>query len=196
MSDNSSKRRKVTQELLDKEAVTTEEKAKALQSGIFNVGKKQAFVGSILQCMNITYTHILPTAAVAFNGDNKRWDMYINPYFFCKKLSPLHQEAVLLHEISHVLHKHPMRVPFIKLSPRKRRLMNIAADMAINQGIPNLPRGCQQCPPRDAQGNMTAPCPNEMCPGWCIDIDDYYDEDQKTKARLPWAKGQTMEFYY
>ena len=80
----------------------------------------------------------------------------------------------------------------MKISARKRMLMNVAADMAINQFIKDLPTGCQQCPPADTM----QPCPNEMCPGRCIDVNDYYDTDEKTKQKLKWPTNQTMEHYY
>jgi predicted metal-dependent peptidase len=127
-----------------------------------------------------------------FNTDAKRWDMLINPFFFCKKLNAQNRKAVLLHELSHITHKHPFRVPFLQISPRKRILMNIAADMAINQFIQGLPSGCPQCPPVE----QMKPCPNEMCAGRCIDVKDYYDVEEKTSKKMPWQINQTMEFYY
>lgn len=127
-----------------------------------------------------------------FNTDAKRWDMLINPYFFCKKLSLPEDKAVLLHELSHITHKHPLRVPFLKISARKRILMNIAADMAINQFIKDLPKGCQQCPPQ----NSGQPCSNELCPGRGIFVEDYFDVDEKTGKQTPWPRNLTMEQYY
>jgi predicted metal-dependent peptidase len=118
--------------------------------------------------------------------------MLVNPYFFCKKLNAAQRKAVLIHELSHITHKHPLRVPFMKISARKRMLMNIAADMAINQFIKDIPKGCPQCPPV----GTPQPCPNELCPGRCIDVDDYFDEDPKTGAKTVWPKNQTMEAYY
>jgi predicted metal-dependent peptidase len=127
-----------------------------------------------------------------FNTDAKRWDMLINPFFFCKKLSAPERKAVLIHELSHITHKHPLRVPFMKISSRKRMLMNIAADMAINQFIRDLPRGCQQCPKPEEM----KPCSNELCPGRCIDVNDYHDIDEKTGNKIPWPVNKTMEDYY
>jgi predicted metal-dependent peptidase len=151
-------------------------------------------MGAVLQSLTINYSHQLPTAGILFNTDAKHWEMLINPYFFCKKLNAEQRKAVLLHELSHILHKHPLRVPFLKISPRKRVLMNIAADMAINQFIKNIPDGCPQCTPYDP--DHPTPCPNEMCPGRGIFLRDFYDIDDKTKARIPWKANQTMEHYY
>lgn len=182
----------VNKELMEKEFVTVEEKSQCLATAIYETSKTHPFVGSVLQCLTISYAHTLPTAGIMFNTDAKRWDMLVNPYFFCKKLNAAQRKAVLVHELSHITHKHPLRVPFMKISARKRMLMNIAADMAINQFIKDLPSGCPDCPPRD----QPAPCKNELCPGRCIDVADYFDQDPKTGTKLPWPINQTMEAYY
>jgi predicted metal-dependent peptidase len=181
----------VEQELLDKEYVSPDEKAAALATALYNINKTYPFYGSILQCLNITYTHILPTAGVSFNAENKRWDLYINPHFFVKKLSSANREAVALHEIFHITHKHPLRIPFLKISAKKRQLMNIAADMVINQLIQNLPNGCSQCPPPE----LEQPCQNSDCPGRCIFVEDFFDTDEKG-VKTQWPKNKTMEWYY
>lgn len=182
----------VSQEIVNKEFVPVEQRTQALATSIYECNKSHPFLGSVLQCLTITYSHAIPTAGIMFNTDAKRWDMLVNPYFFVKKLSGPNRTAVMLHELSHITHKHPMRVPFLKISARKRMLMNIAADMAINQFIKNLPTGCQQCPPPDSG----QPCPNEMCPGRCIDVNDYFDTDAKTGQKTKWPVNQTMEHYY
>lgn len=182
----------VSQELVNKEFVTPEQRTQALATAIYECNKSHAFLGSVLQCLTITYSHTIPTAGIMFNTDAKRWDMLINPYFFVKKLSGPNRKAVMLHELSHITHKHPMRVPFLRISARKRMLMNIAADMAINQFIPDLPKGCNQCPPADSG----QPCPNELCPGKCIDVHEYHDIDQKTQQKTQWPTNQPMEAYY
>lgn len=194
VSSNTGPRTKVDKALMDKEFVSQEVKSQCLATAIYSCSKTHPFLGSVLQCLNISYTHTLPTAGVAFNNDAKRWDMFINPFFYCKKLSEPERKAVLMHELNHITHKHPMRVPFLKISARKRMLMNIAADMAINQFIKDIPKGCSDCksiPIEQFQG-----CKNELCPGRCIDVFDYYDTDEKTGARTQWPVNKTMEFYY
>ena len=185
-------RPKLTQELLDKEHVDVALKTRCLASAIYECSKTHPFLGSVLQCLTISYGHQIPTAGIMFNTDAKRWDMLINPYFFCKKLDLLQQKAVMLHELSHITHKHPLRVPFLRISARKRMLMNIGADMAINQFIKNLPKGCPQCPPPEKQ----EPCPNDLCPGGAIMVEDFHDIDEKTKKQIPWERNRTMEHYY
>lgn len=109
-------RSSVNKELMDKEFVTVEEKSQCLATAIYETSKTYPFIGSVLQCLTIQYAHTLPTAGIMFNTDAKRWDMLVNPYFFCKKLNAAQRKAVLVHELSHITHKHPMRVPFLKIS--------------------------------------------------------------------------------
>jgi predicted metal-dependent peptidase len=178
--------------ILSKETVDAALQKQSLYTAIFEITKTHPFMGSVLQCMNISYTHVLPTAGVMFNSEVKRWDLMINPYFFCKKLTKAHRRAVLLHELYHITHKHPLRVPFLKLSPHKRNLMNVAMDMAINQYIKDIPDGCPECPP-PMSGQ---PCENPDCCGRGILIRDFFDTDEKTGKRTQWQEGQTAEYYY
>lgn len=188
-------RGKLEKDLLDKEFVPVEVKSQCLSTVIYECcTKTHQFMGAVLQSLTINYSHQLPTAGILFNTDAKHWEMLINPYFFCRKLNAEQRKAVLLHELSHILHKHPLRVPFLKIAARKRTLMNIAADMAINQFIKNIPDGCPQCTPHDPDHPVA--CKNEMCPGRGIFLRDFYDIDEKTKAHIPWKANQTMEFYY
>lgn len=188
-------RAKVDKNLLDKEYVPVEEKTQALATVIYECcTKTHQFMGAVLQSLTISYGHQIPTAGISFNTDAKHWEMIINPYFFCRKLNADQRKAVLLHELAHIMHKHPLRVPFLKISPRKRMVMNIAADMAINQFIKNLPKGCPQCPPVEQMGLVK--CTNELCPGYGIFVEDFHDTDPKTKAKIPWKTNQTMEHYY
>lgn len=187
-------RKTVDKATLDHEHVSVEEKSRALATCIYACTKHNPFLGSVLQCLNISYSHQLPTAGIMFNTDAKRWDMLVNPYFFCKKLNDAQRKAVFLHELSHITHKHPLRVPFLKISSRKRMIMNVAADMAINQFIKDLPQGCPTCSPNGAL--PTAQCTNDLCPGHCIDVKHYFDVDEVTKAKKPWPENQTMEKYY
>lgn len=178
-----------------KEEVSAAEQKQGLQTAIFSTTKSSPFMGSVLQCMNITYTHVLPTAGVMFNSELKRWDLLINPFFFCKKQNDKSRKAILLHELFHITHKHPMRVPFMKLSSHKRNLMNMAMDLSINQFIKDLPDGCPQCPPRKP-GEPAGQCDNELCCGGALFIKDFFDTDKKTGKVTPWPVRATAETYY
>jgi hypothetical protein len=178
----------------EKEQVSAAEQKQCLQTAIFSTTKTNPFMGSVLQCMNIMYSHVLPTAGVMFNSELKRWDLLINPYFYCRKMNEAQRKAVLMHELYHITHKHPLRVPFMKLSTHKRRLMNIAMDMAINQFIKDLPDGCPQCPPR-VDGQFLDQCDNPDCCGSGIFLKDFFDTD-KAGNKTPWPAKATAEDYF
>ena len=184
----------LTQDLMNSEFVNDLKKKHDLQTAIFNISKTHPFMGSIMQCMNIIYTHTLPTAGVSFNNDLKRWDLFINPHFYCEKLNGDHRRAIMLHEIYHIVHKHPFRLPLHLLPAGKRRIMNIACDMAINQYIKGLPAGCPECPPL-LFGYLPQECSNKLCCGHCIDVKHYFDEDDQGN-RTPWEKLKPAEYYY
>ena len=196
-------RTEITRELVDKEMVTAEEKNRCLATALYHISKSHTFLGSILQIMNMSYTHAIPTAGVMFNAEQKRWDIMINPYFFCRKLNNVKGDskdidmgdaarcAVLLHELYHVTHRHPMRVPFHKITASKRHLMNIAADLAINQFIKGLPNGCPKCPPIAEQKE----CENPDCPGRAMKLEFFPETDDQGKKTLM-NERQTMEYYY
>ncbi len=145
--------------------------------------------------MNIMYSYMVPTAGVTFNADQKRYEMYINPTFFCRSLNEKQRVAVLIHEMYHILNKHLIRVPFMRVSDHKRMLLNIAGDLSINQTIQNLPRGCSQCPPIEEQKKGTA-CENPSCPGFCMDIADFFDLNEDTGKKTQWPKNKPMEYYF
>lgn len=179
-------------EAAKKETVSAAEMKQCLQTCIYQTTKSHPFMGAILQIMNISFTHMLPTAGVMFNAEVKRWELMINPKFFCKQLDEKQRKAVLLHELYHITHKHPLRIPFMKLSIHKRQLMNIAMDMSINQYIKDIPDGCPQCPPRGS-GQQ---CTNENCCGSGIHLKDFYDTDEKTNKQIPWQDRREAEYYY
>lgn len=187
-------RKKVTKTQLEEEFVEPLEKKQALQTAIYDVSKANPFLGSVMQCLDMFYTHIVPRAGIMFDVDGKKWQMAINPHWFAKKLNKKNRKAVLLHEMYHITHKHPMRAPFLRLNQRRRHLMNVGMDMAINQYIVDLPNGCQQCPPLEEQ-RQGKTCENKMCPGSCIDVKDYYEYDANNN-KVPWELKKTMEYYY
>ena len=175
--------------------VSAELMQQCLNTALYELARMHPFVGSTLQIMNITYSYALPTAGVTFDAEMRRYAMYINPAFFCLSLNAKQRVAVLIHEMAHILNKHLIRVPFMRVSDHKRILLNVAGDLAINQTIQNLPRGCSQCPPLEDQKNG-ATCENELCPGMCLDVGDYYDEDEATGKKNQWLRNQPLEYYF
>ncbi len=191
---SSALRTKVDSKIVKDEQVDPHKKQQCLQTAIYDVTKKAPFLGSVLQCLDIEYSHFIPRAGIMFDADGKKWRMMINPWWFCELLNQNERAAILLHEIYHVTHKHPMRAPFLKINEHRRQTMNIAMDMAINQYINHLPNGCQQCPPKEDMFKGVS-CENKKCPGGGIDIVDYFDT-KKDGTKVPWEKFRPMEDYY
>jgi predicted metal-dependent peptidase len=194
-ADNSIVQKKIALSSVLADDTSSELKQQCLNTALYEVHKFYTFAGSVLQVMQISYSYMVPTAGVMFNADMKRYELYINPRYFCKSLNDKQRVAVLLHEIYHVLNKHLIRIPFMKVSQHKRTLLNIAGDMSINQTIQNLPKGCNQCPPIEEQ-QKGAHCSNELCPGSCIDVADWFDTNETTGTKKPWARNLTMEQYF
>lgn len=175
--------------------LVSEEKMRfALNSAIYQMSLSKPFLSSIMQSLNVHFSPLVPRAGIRFDNDHKCFEMLIHPYYFCEILSDAERVAVLDHEISHVTHKHLIRIPFIKLDKQMRPIMNVAADMAINQYIKNLPEGCKLCPPAEemAKGKR---CENKKCPGHCILLKNYYEEDKSGK-KIPWKENMTTEYYF
>lgn len=168
-----------------------------LNTSLYELTRKHPFVGSTLQIMNISYTYMVPTAGVSFNADSRKFEMKINPFYFCRALDAKQRVAVLIHEMYHILNQHLIRIPFMKLNDSKRMLLNVAGDLSINQTITDLPRGCSECPPIEEQKNGSS-CKNELCPGFCLDISDYYDLVNKngSDVKVFWPKNRPMEWYF
>lgn len=95
------------------------------------------FLGSIMQCMNLSYSEAIPTAGVMYNNKTKKFEMLINPYFFCRTLTPVERTAVLLHEMYHITFKH---VYYDVPENYNRIQLNFAMDLVINQFIKGLPQ--------------------------------------------------------
>ena len=66
-------RKKVTAQIVKDEHVDVDKKKQCLQTGIYDVTKRAPFLGSILQCLDMEYTHIVPRAGIMFDADGKKW---------------------------------------------------------------------------------------------------------------------------
>ena len=114
-------------------------------SGSHEAGAKDyTYFGSILQVMNIRYSQQIPTAAITYDARFRRYEIILNPYFFCKILTKRQERvAVMVHEISHFTHFH-LPQDFVAPNQDNRVLLNVAQDLAINQVIANLPSMCMK----------------------------------------------------
>lgn len=137
----------------------------ALESALYYLVQEQPFYGSLLQELNIIYTEMIPTAAIAYNKKLDLMQLMLNTEYFCK-MPITERKAVLMHEILHFCHQHLWRYQEKKKSDDDQTLFNLAADMAINQFIQGLPKGC-------------------------VNVNNF-----KQKDGTPFPKFKTMEFYW
>lgn len=106
-----------------------------ISSAVIQLVHSQPFFAHVVLNMNRIYTNRVPTVGVGIDGG---LNLYINKTFW-QKLSLDEQVAVLIHEVMHVIYNHISRGK--ELSDKFNSKMNVAADIAINQYIQNLPEG-------------------------------------------------------
>lgn len=128
--------------------IDNETKKQMFQQALFFFTNKDAFLGSMLQCITTKYTYQIPTAAIGYNPKTGVFELLLNPVFFCyedfetqTKRRVEERQAILQHEILHFTNKHLFRLPWIDVSSEERQIYNVAGDMAINQFIMDLPKG-------------------------------------------------------
>lgn len=115
---------------------------KDIASCLYKILRDNAFIGGLLQELNFKFDNTsVPTAAIYFNPKTSKFELLINTDFFQSKTAD-EKVAILTHEILHFLHNHLMRFGEMDVPMEDRKYWNIAADMSINQFIPNLPEGC------------------------------------------------------
>jgi len=95
--------------------------------------QKLSFYSFVISKMSVQINRTVPTAAVGFY--NNKFNIIINDLFF-DSLSMDERIAVLIHETHHIILQHIFR-----RDQRDPKLFNIAADIAINQNIINIPEG-------------------------------------------------------
>ena len=92
---------------------------------------KEPFYGLFMLNLNRYYSDKVPTAGVRLNGIN--FELAVNKDFF-ENLSENEAIAVLKHEVSHIIYKHPIYGPEYSNHTR----FNYAADLEVNSAIPEL----------------------------------------------------------
>ena len=93
---------------------------------------KLSFYGFILAKLEVKFDPEFPTLGVRFDEGILNYELTIGDYFL--SLSEAEKIAVLIHECQHIINLHTSR-----REDRDHELYNIAADIAINQMIDNLP---------------------------------------------------------
>lgn len=136
-----------------------------LQATIYRLLKSDPFLGMLIQEVNLTVTSAYPTAFMGWDKKHNRFMMGVNPDFF-DKLKVNERVAVIKHELMHFTHMHLRRMKFTDIPDHEKILWNIAADMAINQYIKDLPSSC-------------------------VKVSDWKQQDGSAMPEF-----KTMEFYY
>jgi len=124
--------------------------ADSLTKAILRLFESERFYGELIMQMDRKITKSIDTAGVRIKD---RIELFVNLEFF-DKLTPAEQVAVLKHECQHILHDHIPRsrevAPDVYSSKKrdladavidnmKHRFINVACDLSINPGIPNIP---------------------------------------------------------
>lgn len=175
----------------------------------------EPFYANLIMGMRREFTVDLPTLGVNVTD---QVNLYINPYFFCALNLPQRVD-VLKHEAHHVINNHFVRFRDIEpkvfenkekslfdrvMDMQKASATNKAADAAINEYLPNLPRKVKMF---DANGNVIS-TPTEVVDdkgntvpntdknaGKPIEADLVFVD--LMKKRWPNIENrQTMEYYY
>ena len=180
-----------------------------LEKALMTLISEGRFFSSLLLNMNREFTNRLPTAGV---NVTEHINLFINPYFW-NSLTPEGRIGILKHEAYHVLNNHFAR--FRDLEPQifenKERniqdriedmtnasLLNQAADYAINEYIPDIPKTFKLFNPdgtpfmepkktQDGQPNLKAGQELETSPLLV----------EKLKEKIPNVNHRdTTEYYY
>lgn len=209
----------------DKQFETAED---LLEQTVMQLVFNEPFYANLIMNMNRQFTTALPTAGVNVTD---RVNLYVNPYFFAALSLPARVD-LLKHEAHHVINNHFVR--FRDLEPKilepnesitkdkitgeeivkrfnkkmedmtKASILNQAADLAINEYLPNLPKQVKMFNPdgsvvtvpttiKDENGNDIAnPDPNAGKPNeakLCF-VSEFKKQYQGMNHE------QNMEYYY
>lgn len=173
---------------MQKPPVPLEVKKHALESAMSQLSDKDPFYAGLLQEINIRYSdHEVPTAAIGYDKKRDLFEMVLNSHYFTSRRSK-HRVATLSHEILHFTWQHLFRLFSDKMPAEEHKINNIAADMAINQYVPDAPDGCDMCPPVNA--TQAVPCTNTKCPGRWVHFHHFQMPDG-----TPFPARKTSEEY-
>lgn len=158
----------------------------ALELALFTLRNEQEFMGGLLQELNMKYSNDVPSGGITFNKALDQYEIHLNPTYFKEHLNNDLRVGLLHHEIQHFTSKHLLRFDMGKHSPEDSKIMNYAGDMAINQYLPHIAKGCPTCPHDTEEKFLEA-----KCPGIWIDVNNFKLDDGS-----PFPKLKNMEFYY
>lgn len=185
-------------ELNPQDTITDIEKREVLELAINSIIRFKPFYGNFLVLLSVSYDSSIPTLCVTADAVKDTIKIKINPIFFIRKVkSTQSRAALLLHEISHVIHGHFLRHNFAGLTRQQAKISGIAADIAINQYIDHLPCGCDECNPDKIKFHNKLggfECSSPLCPSF-----GYYPESIKIKEGGQYVclkKEETYEYYF
>lgn len=191
-------------------AAVLEEAAENLEKTLMSIIHEGRFFSTLLLNFRREFTNNIPTLGVNVTDEV---NLYINPYFF-NTLNHTERVEVMKHECYHVINNHFARFrdlePQIYENADKRSIMdrmedmmnastlNQAADYAINEFLPNLPKQVKMFSPDgslitepetlpDGQPNPDA---GKAAVGRLL----FVDELKKTIPHV--ANQQNLEYYY
>lgn len=113
-------------------------KKEYIERSIYEISMSNSFYSGLLQELNIRYSNKFPTACLTYDKKEDQFVIDINFDFF-HSFQQINRTAILFHEILHFSHQHIFRFMAFEKPDTDRLLMNIAADMSINQFIKGLP---------------------------------------------------------
>lgn len=200
-------------EVLPQEIIDANE---ALEEAVIQLIFKEPFYANLITNMRREFTTSLPTAGVNVTD---QVNLFVNPYFFCN-LTLDQRIDLLKHECHHVINNHFVR--FRDLEPKiyesknksifdkiqdmhKASDTNKAADAAINEYLPNLPKkvnlfdkqGNKILNPKeikDPQTGQMVPNPDPLA-GKPLEAPLIFVSEMKKKFPNI-THQQTLEYYY
>jgi len=123
----------ISRDYTNLDAVKEEELCQeSLEIAYYNITQRHPFLGYILYNLERQINTRLPTAGMMPIRNN--YMMIVNPFFF-NSMKRKEQQAIILHELYHALNTH-----FVRRKERDHKLFNVAADLAINVFIKDLPK--------------------------------------------------------
>jgi predicted metal-dependent peptidase len=141
--DVTNKPKMTTQEAMALYNECLEDAKICLETALNNIRETSPFIGTTLSMLDIAFSMRMPTACVYIDPQSIQWKCEVNPVFFSRILKKqTERQAVLIHEIYHIINGHLARVPYTILDSKSRNKMNKAADCSINQLIQGLPKDC------------------------------------------------------
>lgn len=172
----------------------------ALQKALVRLYEDELFYAELIMQMDRIITTSVPTAGVCIKD---KIQLHINPTYFAS-LSDLEQVALLKHECKHITNDHIPRMKELapdvyskKVKEVKQHIknnfmhqrLNIAADLAINPGIPNLPAHAQypknyNFPPNETMEHYAALLGNEDEISKALDDHSLWEEGEGSTEEM------------